>query len=529
MADKGAGRPASVTLTPVEATALRRAYIRSNRAHNMGSMAGAALHTAMQPTSPLRDETRKAIVGARKANRALPVEVRRALRASTAATALYRDEDALRLGGIHAVGCMRMVRDYETGELRRLRAGERWSVDDGSINFPVCVDWPWGGDACSDRWGVRVGRFQLLPALDDATNYCPGWGYAIRMRDSYRAEDIVWTYAGIMRQAYQPEAIVIEGGSWQADRTLAFLAAAGVAWEDAKGRPHSKLIECWFNDLWNVLALESDGQIGRYRGEMTRETGFWTKARDGSMDPRRAFPMLADGLNAIQRAVEYKNAKDVHSDIYGSWVPAERHAAGLAACPRPQLAEGLEFMSARERRPLVVRNFGQLKARAMSPLGETVLYSFASDDLVQWHGAKVWAHFDPFTAPVTCTVTLAKGFRDAPAGRLLARDVACLSDAPEVVRDAAGWCVQFGNGLAEAARAKRLANAVVRREMRAASADGARVAAVSEISAPEGLDRQAGLGRPQLPDFDAVRAERRAEIDLAELEAFEVANRAMAG
>lgn len=519
------GRPAKVTVSAEEAAALRRAYIRSNRARQAGSMKGAALHTALRPESPLSEDVRAAIVEAHQGNRALPVEVRRALRASTAAVAVYRDAEALRLGGIHAVGCMRMTRDAETGALRRLRPGERWSVDDGSINFPVCVDWPWGGDKCSERWGVRVGRFQLLPALDDATSFCPGWGFAIRMRDSYRSEDIVWTLAGIMRTAYRPDAIVIEGGAWQAQRTLAFLEAAGIPWEDAKGRPHSKLIECWFNDLWNVLALESDGQIGRFRGEMQRETDLWMRCRAGSLDPRRVFPSLADGLNAIQRSVDYKNGKDVHSDIYGSWVPAEKHAEGLAAAPRATLEPGLEFLAARERRALVVRNFGQLKARALSPLGETCLYAFANDDLVQWNGARVWAHFDPFAAPVRCTVTLVKGFRDAPAGTVIAQDVPCISDAPEVAAEAGAWSVAFRDGLAEAARAKRLASAVVRRELRATALDGARVAAVSEVAAPEGTDRQAGIGRTAMPDLEGARREakaaRRAEVDLDELERFE--------
>jgi hypothetical protein len=517
------GRPPKVTVTAAEAVALRRAYIRSNRARQAGSMAGAALHTACDPAARLSGAVAEAIRDARRANRALPVEVRRALRASQAAVATYRDPQALKLGGIHAKGCMRMARDAD-GALRRLRPGERWSVDDGSINFCVNVPWPWGGDKCSETFGVRVGRFQLLPAIDDATHCCVGWGYAIRLRDSYRADDVVWTLAGIMRHAYVPESIVIEGGSWQAGRTLEFLNAAGVRWHDAKGRPRSKLIENYFNDLWTVLSLESDGQIGRYRSEMERENDILTRCRAGTLDPRRVFPMLQDGLNAIQRAVDFKNAKDVHSDIYGSWVPMEQHQAGMAARPLPALAPGLEFLAARERHERVVRNFGQITARAMSPLGDSHPYSFAGDALTAWNGARVWVHFDPFAAPVVATVTLAKRFRDTPAGTVIARDLRCLTDAPELIRDSRGWRIEFADGLAEAARAKRLAGAVVRRELRVASLDGARVAAESTVSAPEGIDRQAGIGRGAMPNLDATRAARAAirdDVDLAELEAFE--------
>jgi transposase InsO family protein len=488
-------------------------------------MAGAALHTAMIPASPLREETRAAIRAARKADRALPVEIRRALRASAAAVAQYRDPDAMRLNGIHAVGCMRMTIDRESGELRRLRPGERWSVDDGSVNFGVVVPWPWGGDKCSDRWGVRVGRFQLLPAIDDATSHCTGWGYAIRMRDSYRSEDIVWTLAGIMRNTYKPESIVVEGGSWQANRTLDFLAAAGVPWEDAKGRPHSKLIEVWFNDLWTVLSLESGGQVGRYRGEMAREKDILMECQAGRTDPRRHFPMLTDALNAIQRSVEYKNRKDMHSDIYGSWVPAEAHEAGLQAIPRPALEPGLEYLAARERVDRKVGRFGQVAATADSPLGETIKYHFSAPELVEWHGATVWVHFDPFASTVEATITLAERFRDEVAGKVLVRGAPCLNSAPVISRKNGEWALQFSNGLTAAAQAKRLAQLVVRRELRATSLDGARVVAVSEISAPEAVDVRSGIAPAAAIDFDAIRAAAREETDLAELEQFEAANR----
>lgn len=44
----------------------------------------------------------------------------------------------------------------------------------------MCVPWPWGGDKCSDRYGVRVGRFQLLCGVDDASHYCPAFQFTMR-------------------------------------------------------------------------------------------------------------------------------------------------------------------------------------------------------------------------------------------------------------------------------------------------------------------------------------------------------------
>jgi hypothetical protein len=425
-----------------------------------------------------------------------------------------------------------MTVDEETGELRRLVAGERWSLDDGSVNFGVCVPWPWGGDACSREYGVRVGRFQLLGALDDSTHYCPGWSYIVRMRDSYRGDDIVWTLANLCRTVGKPKRMVIEGGAWQSHRALAFLAAAGIPWEDAKGRPHSKLIECWFNDLWNVLALETDGQVGRYRGENKRETALLGEAQAGRIDPRRHFPMLAEALDAIERSVAYKNAKDVRSDTYGSWVPQEDWTVGLAAQPLPLLEPGLEFLSARVRVERMVGRFGQVAAAASSPIGdEGVKYHFAAGELTAWHGARVWVHFDPFADPVTATVTLASAYRDTPAGTVLARNAACVSTAPvlrKVISMAGvGYNLAFSDAVARATRAKREAHAIVRRELRATSLDGARRVGISEVSGP-GVDVANGSlsTATRETENELARAMKRAETDMAELEAFEAAQRA---
>lgn len=524
-----AGRPPAVTLAPEERVALRKAFIKSNRARGAGSMALAAHHTALDPQAPLRETTRDAIVRARHADRPLPVEVRRALRASDAAIAMYRDPDALRSGGIHAVGCMRMTTDAVTGEMRRLHAGERWSGDDASINFGVCVPWPWGGDKCSDRFGVRLGRFQLLAFLDDATHKCVGWSYIVRIRDSYRSEDVIWTLAGLSKALYRPDCVVLEGGAWQSQRTLDFLQAAGIRWEDAKGRPQAKLIENWFNDLWTVLSVESDGQIGRYRGEMVRENDLWKACREGRQDPRRCFPMLAPALNAIQRGIEFKDKKPVHSRLYGHWIPEEAHAEGIKANPRRQLEPGLEYLTARVRKQRKVGRFGQIRVTSMSPVGEDLQYHFAGPELAPWHGASVWAHFDPFAERVEATVTLAERFRDTPAGTLIARRVACITSAPTIRVNSTGWSISFSNGLAAAALAKRQAQAVVRRELRVASLDGHRVVAESQISAPEATDTRSGIAPAAGIDFDKVRADARARTDVKQLEAFEAAQRVAAG
>lgn len=520
------GRPPAVAVSTEEAAALRNAYVRSNATRGSGSMAGAAVWIAAKGESPLNAPVRQAIRTAHHANRAMPVEVRRALRASPAAVAYYRDGRAIALHGPHATGCMRLTQDPETGIWRRYQAGECWSMDDGSVNFNLCVPWPWGGDPCSEKWGVRIGRFQFLPALDSATNFCPGWGFAVRMRDSYRSEDIVWTMSGIMRACgYMPRYLTIEGGAWQADRTIAFLDAAGLDWIDTKGRPRGKLVENWFNDLWTTLSMETDGQIGRFRGEMLHENQLAQRCREGSIDPRKNFPMLEPALNSIERAVAHKNTKMVHSSTYGSWIPSEMHAAGIAAMPRAQLATGLEHLCARERHELTVRRFGQVAATADSPLGERLRYHFAAPELAAFQGAKVWVHFDPFAERVTATCALAHRFADQPEGAVICRNAPTLSMAPVVRRQGGVIMLEFSDAASAAVAARKAAQQVVRRELRAVSLDGQRTVAVSEISAPDVVQRQVGIGSATaITDNAIARAMERTETNMDELEAFERAN-----
>jgi hypothetical protein len=513
------GRPPVVVLDQAEADCLRQVYIRSNLREGAGSMSGAARLAARDPATCLKPETRAAILAKRASKHALPVEVRRAVRATPATVRHYRDEDALRLGGIHAAGALRMVREPD-GSLRRLRPGERQSWDDGSVNFLVVVPWPRGGDVCSERYGVRVARFQLLAGIDDSTDFCVGWSYIMRMQDSYRAEDVCATLHASWSQGYVPESIVLEGGAWQALRTLELVRAAGARVIDAKGRPRGKLIEGWWNRLWTVLAMRANGQIGRYRGEMSRENDLWMRCRAGRADPREHFPRIETALEAMEWSVGFLNSDPIESREYGNWVPCEKHAAGLAAQSRPALPAGLDHYALRERHDRRVRRDGITGATAISPLGYPYTYLFQDDGLLAYEGARVWVHFDPWTAPVQATCTLAEPFRGAPAGTVVCQRATCLNAAPELLHAGGKWQVCFADHVSAANAARQRAHAYVRQEQRVLSADGSRVARTSRDNA--GV---AGVGvAPALPETITAPPEAdpmvyREQVDFDALEA----------
>lgn len=502
----GTGRRPLVTLTPDEATALRKRFVVSNRSDLAGSMTYAARSLAKDPSSVLTPATRAAILKPRSSKHLLPVEVRRAMRGASAAIQGYRSPDRARLGGVHASGCLRMVREVD-GTLRRLIPGERQSWDDASINFVTHVPWPWGGDACSDRWGVRVGRFQLLAGIDDATDDIVAYSFVIRDRDAYRAEDVCAAIHRAWLATYTPASVMFEGGAWQAQRTLEYLQRAGVALCNAKGRPHNKLIEGVWNRLWTPLSVESKGQIGRYRGEMERETALWMKCQAGSLDPRSVFPGLEESLASIARAVDYTNHEIVQSAEYGRWVPAEAHAAGLAAHPRAPAAASLGWLAWPERHKRVVLPGGQVKAAALSPLGHMRVYHFADDVLVNYPGAPVWLTFDPYADTVTAVVALRDAWRDLPAGKILAARALSVGNDAHVIRDESAWRVVWGDGVANAQRARRNAAAAVRREHVALGLDGRRVRTiVRELRAAGGAVQQNAIAPMADPLVESVAA-----------------------
>jgi transposase len=515
------GRPPCVRLSDEEAGALRRAYLRSNRSAEAGSMTLAARWTARDPESPLSAEARAAILKPRASKHALPVAVRRACRASAAEVARYRDGKAGLNDGIYTPGWLRMSADGS----RRLCPNERWVGDDASVNVGVCVPWTRGGDRCSEKFGVRVARFQLLALIDCATDLCVGYTYVMRQNDAYTAADVVGTFWRVAAlRGGMPREMVCEGGAWQAERTLAYLKACGTRLVDAKGRPNQKLVEGWFNRLWSAmsLSLPPSGQIGRFRGEMAGEKDLWMRCRKGAEDPRRHFPMLDGFFRALDGAISYLNTEPVESREYGTWVPAEAYAERGGIFPAQALLaspQGLRryALPVRERRR--VRRGGMVAVRADSPLGWPHDYAFAMRDGAGFDGAEAWVSFDPADPRAGASVELAAGWAGLKAGTVLDEAAACVSAAPLLERTRGGiWLAGVLDARREAAAVKRSSRALV--GQRVAAFDGRGVVARQDIAvAEDGSERQAfGFGGRE-PGAVAASGGYDNEVDFAALEA----------
>jgi len=480
---KSSGRKPLCVPDSGEIQAMRKLYVATNRAKGKGSKQLAARLHAM--SAECSEDVRHAIMKPRR-SKTPPKCIRDVLTVAPAMIEIHRDPKGARLNGIHVPGTIRTTIDEASGDRRRLLAGERQSWDDASINFMVVVPWPQGGCRLSDRYGVKVGRFQLLAGVDDASGYMPGYSFVIRDLESYRAEDTVAAMYRVWRDSVLPAEVVVEGGVWQSERAMEFYGQSGVRPIDAKGRPHQKLIENYWNFLWTLLSAKTDGQIGRFRGEMKRENDILMRCKDGREDPRKHFVLLPQALTAIDAAIHFRNQEPVESKIYGTWIPAQRWRDDLAEHPRPTVDTSLAYLHApvREIRTVVK---DVVTVRASSPLGEPFGYSFTTPDLWVFSGAKVRVYFDPYDAPPTATLILDKPHGEYAAGTIIAADAMCLENAPMVRRVADdAWAVGFMDNTSRAVGMKREIGRAKMTEYRALGFNGKPKATESEYRDRDG-------------------------------------------
>lgn len=415
------GRPRQVEVSEADALRLRARYLRSNRAENAGSMTQAARSLAKE--GALAPEVCEAILRERSSKHLLPVAVREALKTPRAAVALARDRRSGLTDGLYAPGWLRMREDGS----RRLLPGERQVWDDASVNVGVVVPWPRGGDKCSDRFGVRVARFQLLLGLDCATDHVAGYAYVCRASDAYGAADVVRAMHGVWsRNGYAPAEVVLEGHAWQAERTLRFLEAAGVKKISAKGRPNQKLVEGYFNRLWTVMSWKfpARAQVGRFRGEMKEGTRNFIDAQAGKLDPRGIFPSYEEFQEKLLESIEYLEDEWMESRRFGRWRPIEAYRAVNAAMNGVRMPADIWRHALPEVAECTVRRGGMLHARATSPHGVAADYDFAWAAGYEADGRKVRVRFDPWDIAAGGVV------EDAATGRVLADGVPCVSPVP---------------------------------------------------------------------------------------------------
>jgi hypothetical protein len=333
----------------------------------------------------------------------IPTAVVEACRQSRALIAAARGGAARqRHEGAYVPGTMRRHHAME----RRLWAGERASVDDATRNVACWIPWPWGGCPCSDKFGVRLGRWQTLIVHDDASSFIPFISSVFRWHQSYNGIDAASVIYRAESQVCQFDLWAIEGGVWQSTRPMAVLGGRFVS---AKGRPNQKLVENSIGRLWNIMAGQP-GDVGRNRGEIKIGSDLYVKCRAGKMDPRKHFYSLTQGQEELYRAVEYLCEKRIESRTYGSWIPKARWEADLEEAPRTVRCAVDDFLIYPAAETRKCRS-GMLRLTLEGPIGMPMVWTFASETLWQYEGRDLTVYFDPLAPwPVQGVVTL-KGDR----------------------------------------------------------------------------------------------------------------------
>jgi hypothetical protein len=388
------GRPPVAALTADDLKTIQSYYLPTNRNKREGSILLAWVRFCES-----RAEFSHLVADHMPAT-TIPTAVVDACRAAKPLIGPHRGGPArLRHESAYVPGTMR--KNHEgTG---RLIAGERASVDDATRNTACYIPWPWGGCPCSDKFGVRLGRWQTLLVHDDATSFIPYVSSVFRWAQSYRGTDAAGVIYHAETDVCQWEHWAVEGGVWQSKRTLAVLGGRFVS---AKGRPNQKLVENYIGRLWTIMAGQP-GDVGRHQAEMKAASELYVACRAGRQDPRKHFLPLTTAQLALYESIAYLNEKRLASRTYGEWVPKSRWEADLEKRPRAARATTDDFLILPCAETRKVRR-GTVKITEDGPHGVPMIWTFAADWLWQHEGADVTCYFDPLAAwPVPATITLA--------------------------------------------------------------------------------------------------------------------------
>jgi hypothetical protein len=441
------GRPPSLTLTVEEENTLKSLYLRTNRTADSGSMQTACKFFALmpndQPGAP-REEVKTLILAALEKGRLPGFAIRACKRITREHFAALRQPKMLATR--HFSGRRgTFFKDHE----QRLRMIES---DDGTLNFAAWIPWPQGGDPVSDKFGVRLGRWQFLPALDAGwTHYYLGYSLVARPRGSYTQDDIRGLISMVVHQFGLPDGFRFERGAWESNSITDLLEKLGINLTTVWQSNQKPFIEGGFNKLWTYLSL-IDGQVGRFRGEMESNNLLVEKCRAGRADPRAHFPGLTQVTKAIDGALSMHNSDKIKS-IYGEWIPEVRHRLQNEQRPWRQLPADLAYLFSP-----IVREWTVAKGTVgnIVTLADDLKlpFYFFEENLWKFNGQRVRVYFDPSERGLqaaspsvnpeahesSCTATIVclsqhAGYRP---GEIICQ-ASSFGEIPSFARAASGW------------------------------------------------------------------------------------------
>jgi hypothetical protein len=459
------GRDSKITLTEAELQTLAALYLKTNRTKDDGSMQAACKVFALDPQT--REEVRTGILSALEKGRLPRWAIRACKRITREHFAAKRNPSSL--ASNHFSGRRGA---FASDKRERRRAVES---DDGTLNFVATIPWPHGGDPCSDKYGVKLGRWQFLPALEAGwSNFYLGYALVARPQSVYTQEDIRAMIKMVVKAHGLPDAFRFERGTWESNSVVDLLKRLGVDLQTVWQSNQKPYVEGGFSPLWTYLSL-IDGQVGRFRGEMEKENLLIEKVRAGRLDPRGVFPDLQRCTKALDGALAMRNSDRISSPIYGAWIPEVRYRDHKAERPWRAMPAELEYLFA----PLV-KEWTVAKGTVGNAVtladGIKAPFYFSHDDLWRMNGEKVRVYFDP--AGESATIVSLTNHAGFVPGDIVC-EAALLGEIPHFTRAAMGWADPVDPS-AIRPPSNRKPMSAIRREVRALDSGGKVKATFSE-------------------------------------------------
>lgn len=344
-----------ISLTDAETNSLRRLSAQCN-----------SIPFAIECFADL-PETRtelRTLINSRRASRNYPKALRRAARITPEMSDLARGNKRFSL---HATTQFRTNTWIDSAGVEHLlTGGDLFECDDMSLNQPFWYEWPYGGDDLSDKFGVRLGR-QMLACIDTATGKWIGFDLIGRVRDAYRAEDVIRFLGRIGDNVGLPRlGFRLERGVWASrsvrgvkgtrdeDEQKTFASIRDVVNVHYVYSPKAKgVIEGSFNLLQTILATTGI-QIGRKRGEYEKTTSLALKCAAGGMHPKDAgFPHINEIAERVHQAMHTANARQKNGRLL-TGIPSEKFEASIIERPLKNIPTSKDylFLPVRQIRPI---------------------------------------------------------------------------------------------------------------------------------------------------------------------------------
>lgn len=345
----------------------------------------------------------RSIIIARKSRRNYPKALLRAARVTGEESDLARGPKRF---GLHVAT---QYRDNfwvdSAGVEHPFTGGDLFECDDMSLNQPFWYEWPYGGDDLSDMFGVRLGR-QMLACIDTATARWIGFDLIGRVRDAYRAEDIVRFLGSVVQLNGIPRhGFRLERGIW---KSKAVRGVKGVNDDNEKQviasisdavalnyvhSPKAKgVIEGSFDMLQTILSLDGI-TIGRERGEYEKATAAMLKCAAGRLHPKNAgFPHISEIAERVDSAMERFNLRNKMGRVIQG-VPMENYARDIEAQPLVSLSDEQVylFQPYREIRPI---NGAHIRCK-VEHYGHTFSFAIPGELARLGRGYRLLVCFDP--------------------------------------------------------------------------------------------------------------------------------------